>query len=177
MGPADDDAAHRQQELYLNELFQLKVACEYIRLYRNEIACWLTRFAALRAVASSGAIATWAVVKSYPLLWGGIIAAAQLADALKEVVPFTARHKAASDLSIALESLLIEALYEWESVYAGRFTMKQITDRRRTLMRLRRDAEVRQFPAGVPERQKLLVVAEAAAKLYFDRLFGSRKEQ
>ena len=79
----DNEAAHRQQDLYFNELFQLKVGCEYIRLYRNDLARWVTGFAALRAIASSGAIATWAVVQSYPLVWGGIIAASQLADALR----------------------------------------------------------------------------------------------
>jgi hypothetical protein len=38
----------------------------------------------VQAVASSSAIAAWAVVQAHPLVWGGIIAAAQVADALKD---------------------------------------------------------------------------------------------
>ena len=122
---SDGTAAHRQQDLYFNELFQLKIGCEYIRLYRNDLERWVTRFSAVRAIASSGAIATWAVVKAYPLVWGSIIAASQLGDVLQNVIPLTARHKAASALSTALEALFTEALFEWESVFAvvGQFEL------------------------------------------------------
>jgi hypothetical protein len=173
---SDEEAAHRQQDLYFNELFQLKVACEYMRLYRNDLARRVTRFAAVRAIASSGAIATWAVVKSYPLVWGGIIAASQIADALRDVIPFTAHHKAASALSMTLDALVIEALYEWESVYAARFTIEEIIDRRRKLMQLRYDAEVKHFPTGLPERKRYLAMAEDEATPYFDAMFGPRTD-
>ena len=173
---SDEEAAHRQQDLYFNELFQLKVACEYMRLYRNGLARWATRFAALRAIASSGAIATWAIVKSYPLVWGGIIAASQLADALRDVIPFTARHKAASALSMTLDALIIEALYEWEGVYAARFSNEEITGRRRKLMQLRHDAETKHFPTGLPERKRYLAIAEEEAAYYFDTMFGPRTD-
>jgi hypothetical protein len=175
MRSADNAEDHRQQYLYFNELFQLRVACEYTRLYRNDLAHWLTRFAAVRAIASSGAIATRAVVHAYPLLWGGIIAASQLADALKDVIPITARHKAASALSMSLDALFIEVLYEWESVYAARLTTEEITERRRKLMRLRLEAEVKDFPTGLPESRRKLGVAEEAAAAYFDTLFGPRQ--
>jgi hypothetical protein len=170
-----DTDAHRQQDLYFNELFQLKVGCEYMRLYRNGLARWVARFAAVRAIASSGAIATWAVVQAYPLVWGGIIAASQLADALKDVIPVTARHKAASALTMALDALLIEALYEWEGVYAAQFTNEEITERRRKLMLLRHGAETKHFPTGLPERPGYLVVAEEEATAYFDAMFGPRQ--
>jgi len=173
---SDEEGAHRQQDLYFNELFQLKVACEYMRLYLNDLSRWVTQFAVLRAVASSGAIATWAVVKSYPLVWGGIIAAAQLADALKEVIPFTARQKEAGALSMTLDALLIETLYEWESIYGGRLTDQEITERRRKLMQLRHDAEVKHFPTGLPERRRYLTMAEDEAVSYFDHMFGPRTE-
>jgi hypothetical protein len=108
------DSPHRQQDLYWTELVELKIACEYMRRYRNSLAWWSTGFSAFRAIASSGAIATWAVVQSYPLIWGGIIAATQVADALKDVFPLTARQQAASSLMMSLDALFIEALYEWE---------------------------------------------------------------
>ena len=171
---SDSEAgSHRQQDLYFNELFQLKIACEYQRRYANRLARWVTGFNALRAIASSGAIATWAIVQAYPLVWGGIIAAAQVSDALKDVIPFTARQKAASGLAMSFDALLIEALYEWESVFAGRLSDEEITERRRTLMQLRHEADVKHFPTGdLPERADLLKLAEADAVTYFENMFG-----
>jgi hypothetical protein len=175
MMSGDETATHRQQELYLSEIFQLMVAREYMRRYREILARRVTWFGATRAIASSTAIAAWAVWQSYPMIWGGIIAASQVADALKDVFPFTARHKAANDLATSLEALLIEALYEAEGVYAGQFTETEITDRRRKLMRLRHEAAVKSFPTGnLPERGDLLALADEAAATYFDSMFGPR---
>jgi hypothetical protein len=174
---ADIEAApHRQQDLYWTELVELKIACEYMRRYRNSLAWWSTGFSAFRAIASSGAIATWAVVQSYPLIWGGIIAATQVADALKDVFPLTARQQAASSLMMSLDALFIEALYEWEGVYAGQYSNEEITERRRKLMQLRHDLEVKNFPTGdLPERNDLLMLAETDAITYLENMFRPRE--
>jgi hypothetical protein len=167
-----ETATHRQQDLYWTELVELKIACEYMRRYRNSLARWVTGFNALRAVASSGAIATWAVVQTYPLLWAGIIAASQVADALKDVFPLTTRQQAANGLVMSLDALFIEALYEWEGVYAGQFNNEEITERRRKLMQLRHDLDVKHFPTGdLPERNDLLELAEQDAITYFKDMF------
>ena len=173
--PDHEGGPHRQQNLYLTEVFQLIVARDYIRLYRNILERQMSWFNALRAIASSGAIAAWAVWRAHPLIWAAIIAASQVADALKDVFPFTARHKAANDLLASLEALPIEALYEAERVYAGEFTDSEINDRRRKLMRLSHQARQKHFPAGdLPERKTLLALADRSAAAYFDFMFGPR---
>ncbi len=43
------------------EMIQLKVATAYIRRYRDYLGIWTTSLGTLRAVASSGAIAGWAI--------------------------------------------------------------------------------------------------------------------
>jgi hypothetical protein len=165
-------ASHRQQDLYFNELFQLGVQCHYLRRYRDILARRVRRMEILRAVASNGAIATWAIVQSHPMIWATIIAGSQLSDALKDVIPFTARYKAASGLVMSLDALLIETLYEWEGIYGGQFTNEEITERRRKLMELRHKAEVEHFPTGdLPERRDLLALAEADAVAYFEAMF------
>ncbi len=173
---SDNDAQpHRQQDLYLTEVFQLMVAREYMRRYRTVLARRVTSFGTLRSIASSSAIGAWVLWQSYPLIWGGIIVAAQVADALKDVFPFAARHKAANDLVVSLELLLIEALYEAERVWAGRFTDDEINELRRKLMRQRHEAELRHFPSGnLPERRDLLGLADEAAIAYFESTFRSR---
>lgn len=165
-------AAHRQQDLYLTEVFELLAACDYMRRYRALLAMWLAWFSALRAIASSTAIGAWAVWQSYPMVWGGVIVAAQVADALRDVFPFTARHKAANDLLTTFDALRIEALHEAEDVCAGQFTDKEINERRRRLMRLRHEATVVHFPTGgLPDRKDLLALAQQAATAYFEATF------
>jgi|HubBroStandDraft_1064217.scaffolds.fasta_scaffold64985_2 hypothetical protein len=171
----NDAASHRQQDLYLTEVFQLMVAREYMRRYRDVLAQRVTWFGALRAVASSGAIGAWVIWQSWPMIWGGIIVASQVADALRDVFPFTVRHEAANDLVWSFEALLIDALHEAEGVYSGRYTDEEINDRRRKLMRPRHEAEVKHFPSGrVPERTDLLVLADQAAIAYYDSIFSPR---
>ena len=170
---------HRQQDLYFNELFQLKVQCEYIRRYRNVLSAWVTRFAVLRAIASSGSIGGWVIWKDLAFLWGAIIALSQVSDALKDAIPYTARNKAATALLMDLDALFIEALFEWEAVFSASFTNEEITERRRKLMELRHDLEWKHFPtADLPRNPALLTLAEQDAIDYLENMFreGSRHE-
>jgi len=167
--------SHRQQNLYLTEVLHLRIACEYMRLYRNVLATRVRWFAAIRAIASNGAIGAWAVWTSYPLVWATIIAASQVGDALKDVFPFTARHKAANGCVNSMDALFIDAHYDAESVYSGRVTEDEITELRFKLMRLQQKIEREHFPNGdLPERADLMALAEERATAYFDSMFGPR---
>ncbi|HUB11704.1 MAG TPA: hypothetical protein VMB34_07075 [Acetobacteraceae bacterium] len=158
---------NRLQALYWAELVQLKVSCEYIRRYRDSLGAWVTRFAVIRAVVSVSALGTWAAVKAYPMVWGGIIAAAQVADALQSAVPFSARFRSTNALLVALEALLIDCQMEWEDIYAGRLDENEINKRRHAMMKLRHEAEVKNLPNGLPVRSKLFRLAEDDAAAYF----------
>jgi hypothetical protein len=89
---------HRPQRLYWNQLVELKVASVYIRLHRNRLARYDTLISTIRAVASSGGIAGWAIWHQFAFVWAVIIALSQVVDALKDVFPFSKRLKAAADL-------------------------------------------------------------------------------
>lgn len=169
---------HRQQDLYFRELFQLKVQCEYTRRYRDVLAWWVTRFAFLRAIASSGSIAGWVVWKEYAFVWGAVIAASQLADAINHVVPYTARQKASNALLMDLDALFIETLFEWESVFSAKLTNEEITERRRKLMQLRHDLEVKHFPTGdLPKREDIFALAEQDTITYLEAMFREGASQ
>ena len=158
---------NRLQSLYWAELVQLKVSCEYIRRYRDSLGAWVTRFAVIRAVVSVSALGTWAATKSYPMVWGGIIAAAQVADALQNAIPFAARFRGTNALVVALDALLIDCLMEWEDIYAGRLDEGEIAKRRHAMMKHRLDVEVKNLPNGLPVRRALFKLAEADAATYF----------
>jgi hypothetical protein len=169
---ASEAPEHRQQQLYFQELFQLKVQCEYVRRYRDRLSMWVTRFAVLRAVASSGSIAGWVIWREYAFVWASIIAASQLADALREAIPYTARQKSANALLTDLDALFIEALFEWEAVYSAKFTNEEITERRRKLMQLKHDLGAKHFPTGdLPSRPDLLALADTDAITYLEAMF------
>ena len=153
-------------------MIEIKVAAAYMRRYRDDLGTWVTRLGALRAIASSGSIAAWAIRKEYAFVWGMIIAASQVADALKDVFPFTKTHKAASEHTITLGSIFIDAQLEWESIFSGRYTNEQITNRRYKLMRLQHDAERHNFPHGLATKSSLFSEAQQEAKDYFAATYG-----
>lgn len=166
------ESVHRQQQLYWNQMIELKVAVEYIRLYRDDLGRWVTSLGTVKAIASSGSIAAWAIWREYAFVWGAIIAIAQVVDALKDVFPFTKTYKSASEHAIALGSIFIDAQLEWESIFSGRYTDDQIANRRHKLMKLQHEAERHSFPNGLSTREALFKEAESEAKAYFESMYG-----
>jgi hypothetical protein len=153
-------------------MVELKVAACYVRHYRNYLGKWVTGLGTLRAFASSGGIAAWALWKEHAFLWAAIIAASQVADALKDVFPFAKRHKAASEHTITLESIFIDAQLEWENIFSGRYTDEQIMNRRHKLMKLQHDAGRTGFPEGLATQVSLFSQAQKEASDYFSATYG-----
>jgi hypothetical protein len=168
----NNEGLHRQQALYWSKMVDLKVAASYICRYRDYLGKWVTGIGTIRAIASSSSIAAWVVWKEYAFVWGLIIAISQVLDALKDVFPFSKRFKAASEHSVALDSLFIDAQLEWESIFSGRYSNDQIVSRLHKLRKLQHDAEVRSFKDGLPIREDLLGKAQEEAELFFDSTYG-----
>jgi hypothetical protein len=158
---------HRQQELYWDELVELKVRAIAIRRHRNHLDRWDTRINLIKAIASSASIAAWAIWQRYPLMWGEIIALSQVIEATKDVFPFSRRLKAAGELTVALERLFIDAQFEWESVYSGRLDTNQITEAWRHLQVAQLEAESSAFPSGFELGEREMALAKDLARGYF----------
>ena len=158
---------HRQQRLYWNEMVNLKADASYVRLYRDSQGRWVTWLGALKAIASSTGIAAWVVWREYAFVWGAIIAASQLADALKDVFPFVKKHKAASAHSMTLDNLFNYVQLEWENIFSGRYSDEEIMNRLHRLRKLQLDALQHNFPDGLAEHHRLLVQAKQIAETYF----------
>jgi hypothetical protein len=156
----------RQPDLYWKEMEQLKAASVCIRLCRNRLARQVRAVELIKVIASSGGIAGWAVWNNYPFVWAGIIAAAQLLDAIKHVFPFAKEHKSASDLTVALELLFIDTQYEWEKIYAGKMSEADIMAARRKMQKLRLEAERKHFPDGFQPPLKQVTLAAEESQTY-----------
>jgi hypothetical protein len=165
-------AIHDQQKQYWEEMVKLKAASLYIRYYRDYLARWVTGIASIRAVASSVSIAGWAIWHNLSFVWASIIAASQVADALKEVFPMAKQHKAAGDLAAILENLFIDAQLEWDNIFSGKYTNEQISTRLHKLRGLRPQAEHRAFPSGLSVRPSLQACAKEDATAYFRETYG-----
>jgi hypothetical protein len=88
-----DDGGERARSLYWRELVQLKVDCEYVQRYRDLVARRMSQVAVARAIVSVGALGSWIAGLGYPQLWGGVIVASQVAEAIQNVIPLAARER------------------------------------------------------------------------------------
>lgn len=156
-----------EQQDFLQELLQLKIAACYVRDYRNSLNRWVTSTAVVRAIAASGSIALWAVWQKYAFLWASIIAASQLADALRDVFPFSKRRKALSAWVRQLDRLFIFAQRDWADIAAGRCTEKQLCKLLHTLRSRKQTLEARYVPDGLVKKQSLFEAAERETVAYF----------
>jgi hypothetical protein len=107
---------------------------------------------------------------SFPLL-------AQLLDAVKNVFPFTKQHKAASDLTVALELLFIDAQYEWENIYSGKMGDDDIMAARRKIQKLRLEAEQKYFPEGFQPSSKFVNLATEETRTYMRVTYSEDERQ
>jgi hypothetical protein len=164
--------ARRQPALYWKQMAELKGAAICIRLYRNQLAQRIGAVELVKAIGSGGGIAGWVVWRDLPFLWAGIIAAAQFLDATKHVFPFARQHKAASDLTVALELLYIDAEEEWESIHLGTRSDEAVIEGRSRLRKLQLEAYRTHFPDGFAPGSKLIVLAGKEAKAYLAETFG-----
>lgn len=171
--PESPDNGIRIQQLYWRQLIQLKVECEYIRRYQAEYRWWVTRINVAKAVLSVGALGTGAASQVSPLLWGGVIAAVQVADAVQKALPISKQYESLSALVIVLDTLFITALGEWEEIQAGRVDVAALAVARQNLMKQMHDAGAKQFPTGLHRREALFKLAEADAAAYIKATFGT----
>jgi hypothetical protein len=158
---------NRSQSLYWNELVELKVACEYVRRYRDSLNDILIRFAIARSVISVTALGGWITTNVNPRIWAAVIVAVQVSEALQRAIPYSARAAGTNDLCAAFDALFIEALLEWEEIAAGRMDEERIIKRWGRLMNVRLAADRKALPHGLPRRASLMRLATEDAKAYF----------
>jgi hypothetical protein len=168
---SSDALSYRQPALYWTQLVQMKVSAEYIQLYRDGVGRSIWWFDVTRALTSSGAVAAWAVVQTHLVIWGTIIALAQVSDVVKGTLPLTKHYDAACQLSTSLNALFIDVTFEWEAITAGRLNEEEISAARRRIMTIGHDLQTKHFPGGLKRRAGLLRLAEVATARYLEATF------
>jgi hypothetical protein len=164
---------HRQQLLYWRELGELTTAFFYYRHLRNSLRKTNQIAGITKAVATSGAIGGWLIWQQIPYIWASILALSQLLDVVKSVIPFNKNYQAASSVVASLDTILIDSQLEWEDIFSGRVSDRDIPRRCHKLMRLRTDAERKHFPAGHTPRSRLFDLAKSEARDYLSGRYGT----
>lgn len=161
-----------EQSIYWEEFQQLKLACCYVRDYRNSIGKSETTVAAIRAIASSASIAAWAVWRRYAVVWASFIAASQVVDALRDVFPFRRRRQALSRWSNALNRQWVDAQRDWDNIYAGKVPDKKIRFLTHQLRLKMQRYEARCIPDGLVRKDDLFLAAEAEMAAFFQKRYS-----
>jgi hypothetical protein len=156
-----------EQTLYWQEFTQLKLDTCYVRDYRNSIARWETTIAAIRAVTSSTSIAAWVIWRKYAIVWAALIAATQVADALRDVFPFRKRRQALSGWSNALNRLFVDAQRDWDNISAGSVSNERIGILTHQLRLKMQRYEETYVPDGLVRKQELFDSAQQEMETLF----------
>jgi hypothetical protein len=167
------DRLLRATQFYWNEMVNLKALCFYHELYRDVQARWLTRFGFIKAIATSSTIAGWVIWQDYAIIWGAIIAASQLIDALRDVFPHAKSRKSSADLVNTLDGLFNDARVEFERISSGNITPDEAIASWRKLQKFCHSAETKYFPEGLAKKPGLKAEADRQTEAFFNQFYGS----
>jgi hypothetical protein len=102
MNESPDTPSH-EQRMYWQELVLTKIDECYVRRYARDynrsFRRWKTGATAIRAITSTGSIGAWLIWKRYTFVWAFLIAASQVAEALRGIFPVYKRQRALSQWS------------------------------------------------------------------------------
>jgi hypothetical protein len=142
---SDRASGQAAQQNYWNQLVLLKTIACFVRRYRDEQGRWITRIGIFKAVVTSGTIGAWAIWKDYAFIWGVLLGVAQVLDAAKEFIPQTTNRRGAAECVTVLETMLIDAQFEWYEIFAGKHQAGEIMERWRKLARFMTETEENSF--------------------------------
>ena len=131
---------------------------------------WLN---AVLAVTSTTSLGIWAVFKSYPEVWAGIIVATQIVTATSKHAPFLKRVLASSACAHEYRQIQNWGEARWCEMVDGQLTDSQINAARIDLQTKTAKADKTHFPlGGLPEITQLSEKATTQAEQYLTLHYG-----
>ncbi|NSY48299.1 hypothetical protein [Agrobacterium tumefaciens] len=119
------------------------------------------------AIASSTAIAGWALWQHASFMWACIIALSQVYSAAKPHLPFGLRLRSLHNLAPDIEALTLSAERDWFRVSRGELTEDEIIDRATAIKEKKVQATQKHLKGVVlPEQGKLTELADTKATAY-----------
>lgn len=160
-----------QQSRFWNELTSLRGQIEYLYLYEEHYEHVDRGIKIFLAFASSGSIAAWTIWSNLSFLWGGVIAASQFVNAIKDYLPFEKRLKATRQLGGKPESAFIQWETAWNQLANGELSDASINSRLAELKKVNVELLNDCLSEGtLPNRPELFPSAASRAALYFETI-------
>lgn len=149
------------QDHYWKEFYRLKVHARYIGLQQGLAEKNDRHVKVYMAIASSSSIGAWVIWKELGPIWGVIIAASQVLNAVRPYLPYKKRLASLSALAHELDELAISAEMKWLDIATGGLTEDDIKKAIGDVKSRKQKAMKKHFPdSQIPEKQDLLDKAE-----------------
>lgn len=161
------------QARYWRELVEIKQDCFYLEAYLDQTEKLDRGLNIFLALTSSTAIAGWAIWRQIEFVWALLIAGAQVINAVKPWIPYSARLKPLRNLSAETCALAIIAESDRYAVSNGSLTEDDIQAKYIDL-KSRKDKMTRSALGEVrlPEAKRLAEAAGVATAAYFLERYG-----
>lgn len=157
------------QQLIWKQLYRMKTHAVYLELLLAQTETIDRAIKIFLAIVSSGSIAGWVVWKEAQFVWGFLIAASQVVNAIRPYLPYKERMKALSALARELDELAIHTEIKWLEIAAGELTEKEMRKLHADMLTKASGAAQKHFPNNaIPSKPALLNQAETTATKYLE---------
>ncbi len=158
---------------YWKELHELRVHVNYLEIYMEKSESKNRYINGFLAITSSGSIGGWVVWKEYGFIWGGIIAASQVINAIKQHFPYRTRLKAIGNVLPEFENLLTSYEKKWFDIEKGKLTEREINDLQYDIRR-KKDLYLQKHLGTIilPEKKKYFKKAIELANIKTKNYYG-----
>ena len=156
---------------YWAEMQSLRTHAYYLAMYQEsseDTERWIN---ITLAIASSGSIAAWAVVKEHAMVWAVFIAATQVLSVIYKFLPFKSRIKPLATASVEMSVLADEAEKSWFNVSNGMLTATEVNDLRFSLRKKNSKIMSAFSTVSLPDDQKLSGKAKTKTETYLKGIY------
>ena len=156
---------------YWAEMQSLRTYAYYLTSYQESSEVTERNINIVLAIASSGSIAAWAVVKEYAAVWSVFIALTQVVSVVYKFLPFKSRIKPLAIASVEMSVLADEAEKSWFNVSHGKLTASEVNDMRFSLRK--RNSKIMSAFSNVslPEKEKIFKAAKTKTEQYIKSMY------
>lgn len=156
---------------YWAEMQSLRTHAYYLAMYQEKSDSTERGINIALAIASSGSIAAWAIVKEYAAVWAVFIAGTQVLSVIYKFLPFKSRIKPLATASVEMSVLADEAEKSWFNVSHSMLTATEVNDLRFSLRRRNSKIMSTFSTVSLPDNQKLFGKAKAKTETYLKGIY------
>ena len=160
------------QGRYWKVMVHLQVHIYYLASYLLKFQRIERRIGYFLAIAASASIGGWAVWQRYWVVWALVIAASQVLNAIRHLLPYQKRIEILQGVLPELNRLLLDAERGFYNVSQGLATDQNIHNQTIEIQARKSDIVNRLDECAFADSSKYMVVAEKKAEQYFQGMYG-----